>query len=99
MLVFYVYCFDTNVNRLSYKFCIYILGVKLSEVYDHVVSYVKKEKSEFADKLTKNIGFAMGIEFREGSLLLGGKNEYRAKKGKENIAVIHFINYVFSTSA
>ncbi|KAJ8303246.1 hypothetical protein KUTeg_019642 [Tegillarca granosa] len=56
-------------------------GVKLNEVYEHVVSFVKKEKPGFVDKLTKNIGFAMGIEFREGSLLLGGKNEYRAKKG------------------
>ncbi|XP_069114488.1 LOW QUALITY PROTEIN: FACT complex subunit SPT16-like [Argopecten irradians] len=56
-------------------------GVRLSEVYEHTVSYVKKERPELIDKMTKNIGFAMGIEFREGSLLISGKSNIKAKKG------------------
>ena len=54
----------------------------MSAVYDHTVSFVKKQRSELVDKMTKSIGFAMGIEFREGSLLLSGKNNLRIKKGK-----------------
>ncbi|VDI07180.1 Hypothetical predicted protein [Mytilus galloprovincialis] len=56
-------------------------GEKMSAVYDHAVSFVKKQRSELVDKMTKSIGFAMGIEFREGSLLLSGKNNLRIKKG------------------
>lgn len=57
--------------------------MRLSEVFDHAVSYVKKERPEILDKMTKNVGFAMGIEFREGSLLVSGKTNMKAKKGKQ----------------
>lgn len=43
-------------------------GAKLSEVYDSVLEKVKKDHPELVDKLTKNFGFVMGIEFREASL-------------------------------
>lgn len=33
------------------------------------------------DSLTKNFGFAMGIEFRESSLLIGPKTNAVLKKG------------------
>ncbi|KAL5022386.1 hypothetical protein ScPMuIL_001541 [Solemya velum] len=56
-------------------------GTRLSEVYDRTLAFVKKEKADMADKMTKNIGFAMGIEFREGSLLIGPKTNARARKG------------------
>lgn len=56
-------------------------GVKICDAYNAVMEYVKKEKPELAQKLTKNLGFAMGIEFREGSLVLNAKNQYRLKKG------------------
>ena len=29
---------------------------------------MRRENAELVDRLTKNFGFAMGIEFREGSL-------------------------------
>ena len=35
-----------------------------------------------AEKLGKNIGFSMGIDFRESALVLNAKNETVAKKGK-----------------
>ncbi|XP_062305082.1 FACT complex subunit SPT16 [Osmerus eperlanus] len=56
-------------------------GVKICDAYTSVVDYVKKEKPELVAKLTKNLGFAMGIEFREGSLVLNSKNQYKLKKG------------------
>ena len=48
-------------------------GVKLSSVYKSAVSFVKKESPDLVDNLTKNFGFAMGIEFREGSLTIAPK--------------------------
>ncbi|KAJ7313085.1 hypothetical protein JRQ81_004353 [Phrynocephalus forsythii] len=56
-------------------------GVKLCEVYTAVMDMVKKQKPELVSKITKNLGFAMGIEFREGSLVINSKNQYRLKKG------------------
>ncbi|XP_041283569.1 FACT complex subunit SPT16-like, partial [Onychostruthus taczanowskii] len=42
---------------------------------------VKKQRPELLGKVTKNLGFAMGIEFREGSLVINSKNQQRLKKG------------------
>ncbi|XP_068904164.1 FACT complex subunit spt16 isoform X2 [Tenebrio molitor] len=56
-------------------------GTKLSEVYEAGYNYVKKEKPSLADNLTKNFGFAMGIEFKESSLIIGPKTTLPAKKG------------------
>lgn len=56
-------------------------GVKLSEVYDTGYEYIKKEKPQLLEHLTKNFGFAMGIEFKESSLMIGPKTSAVAKKG------------------
>ncbi|KAJ3655182.1 hypothetical protein Zmor_014319 [Zophobas morio] len=56
-------------------------GVKLSEVYETGYNYVKKEKPDLTENLTKNFGFAMGIEFKESSLIIGPKTNSVAKKG------------------
>lgn len=58
-----------------------VAGVKISEVYDAGVKYVKDEKPDMLDHLTKNFGFAMGIEFRESSLLIGPKTHAVVRKG------------------
>ncbi|KAL1500922.1 hypothetical protein ABEB36_006341 [Hypothenemus hampei] len=55
-------------------------GVKLCEVYDCGIAFVKKEKPEMIDNLTKNFGFAMGIEFKESSLMIGPKSTSVLKK-------------------
>ena len=57
-------------------------GMKLSDVYKAAVNVVKKENSDVVEKLTKNFGFAMGIEFREASLSIGPQCEAIARKGK-----------------
>ncbi|XP_065172620.1 FACT complex subunit spt16-like [Atheta coriaria] len=56
-------------------------GVKLCDVYETGLSYVKKEKPALVEHMTKNFGFAMGIEFREGSLTIQAKTMAKAKKG------------------
>ncbi|XP_059806782.1 FACT complex subunit SPT16 [Hypanus sabinus] len=56
-------------------------GARIADVYQNVMAFVKQEKPELLTKITKNLGFAMGIEFREGSLVINGKNQYRLKKG------------------
>ena len=62
-------------------------GAKLNDVYKSAVSLVKKENSELVDKLTKNFGFAMGIEFREASLSIAPNCDAVAKKGKKTFRI------------
>lgn len=57
-------------------------GVKLCDVYDEVYKHVKDKRPDLADKLTKAVGFGMGIEFRESALLIGPKTTITAKKGQ-----------------
>ena len=54
-------------------------------MYDCAVKLVKSERPELLEKMTKSFGFAMGVEFREGSLLISGKTNVPAKKGKSLI--------------
>lgn len=56
-------------------------GAKLSDVYNAAMDNVKKEKPEIADKINKNFGFAMGIEFREPALVIGPNCDRKAKAG------------------
>ncbi|NXC10123.1 SP16H protein, partial [Orthonyx spaldingii] len=56
-------------------------GAKLCDIYAAVMDVVKKQRPELLGKITKNLGFAMGIEFREGSLVINSKNQQRLKKG------------------
>ncbi|XP_012522808.1 FACT complex subunit spt16 isoform X2 [Monomorium pharaonis] len=58
-----------------------VAGTKISEVYEAGIKFVKDEKPEMLNHLTKNFGFAMGIEFKESSLLLGPKIHAVIKKG------------------
>eukprot|EP00088_Acartia_fossae_P005874 TRINITY_DN1265_c0_g1_i5.p1 TRINITY_DN1265_c0_g1~~TRINITY_DN1265_c0_g1_i5.p1 ORF type:complete len:1100 (-),score=479.08 TRINITY_DN1265_c0_g1_i5:747-4046(-) len=56
-------------------------GVKLSDVYNAAMDNVKKEKPELMDKISKNFGFCMGIEFREPALVIGPNCDRKAKAG------------------
>ncbi|XP_040603018.1 FACT complex subunit SPT16-like [Mesocricetus auratus] len=66
-------------------------GVKICDVYNSVIDVVKKQKPELLNKITKNLGFGMGIEFREGSLVINSKNQNKLKKG-----MVFSINLGFS---
>uniref|UniRef100_A0A8C3NFF9 FACT complex subunit n=1 Tax=Geospiza parvula TaxID=87175 RepID=A0A8C3NFF9_GEOPR len=64
-------------------------GARLCDVYARacatctppVMDVVRKQRPELLGKVTKNLGFAMGIEFREGSLVINSKNQQRLRKG------------------
>lgn len=56
-------------------------GIKLCDVYKSAVGVVRKQNPELVDKLTKNFGFVMGIEFREASLSIAPNCNAVAKKG------------------
>ena len=53
----------------------------MCDVYHSTVDFVKKENAELVEKLTKNFGSVMGIEFRENSLSLAPNCEAVIKKG------------------
>ncbi|XP_050429833.1 FACT complex subunit spt16-like isoform X2 [Adelges cooleyi] len=55
---------------------------KLCNVYNSGLNYAKKQKPNLVDFLTKNFGFAMGIDFRESSLMIAPKTTALAKKGQ-----------------
>ena len=63
--------------------------MKLSEVYNAGVGVIKSKKASLVDKVVKSFGFAMGIEFRESSLLISSKSEVPAKKGKFFTSTCH----------
>ncbi|KAJ8681349.1 hypothetical protein QAD02_017136 [Eretmocerus hayati] len=70
-------------------------GTKLCDVYDTAMKFVKEEKPKLIDNLTKNFGFAMGIEFRESSLLIGPRTNSPAQKGmvfNVNVGLANLMN-------
>mmetsp|Transcript_3937 Transcript_3937/g.10265 ORF Transcript_3937/g.10265 Transcript_3937/m.10265 type:complete len:1060 (+) Transcript_3937:110-3289(+) len=63
-------------------------GVALSAAYHAALNRLKSKRPDLEKKLTKNVGTAIGIEFREGSLQLNAKNEARVREGMAfNVAV------------
>lgn len=56
-------------------------GAKLGDVYSSAVNLVKKEKPDLVDKMTRNFGFSMGIEFRDAAVSIAPHSEVVVKKG------------------
>ncbi|XP_046843723.1 FACT complex subunit SPT16-like [Xenia sp. Carnegie-2017] len=56
-------------------------GVKLCDVYNTALEHVKEKKPDLVSKFVKSIGFVMGIEFRESSLIINAKSSHKAQKG------------------
>ena len=68
--------------KLEEKLCEKLVeGARLSDVYESTVAIVKSEHPDLVDKLTKNFGFVMGIEFREPSLSIAPNCTATVKKG------------------
>lgn len=78
---------DEIINRLTD-------GAVLSDVYQHVVDFVKDKRPELVDKLTKNFGFVTGIEFREGHLVIGPKTNVKARKNMSFVIAIGFTDLI-----
>jgi nucleosome binding factor SPN SPT16 subunit len=55
-------------------------GTALNAVYQAGIKFAEKEKPDLVANLTKNFGFATGIEFRESSLVIGPKTTACARK-------------------
>jgi len=76
--------FDVLVTKL-------VDGVKLSTVYEELVSHVKSKRPDLVEKFTKGAGFGMGIEFRESSMVIGPKTALKAVKNQ-----VYNVNIGFS---
>lgn len=49
-------------------------GVACKDVYLHALSYVREKNVELEKHFVKNVGFGMGVEFRDSAYLLSAKN-------------------------
>lgn len=68
-------CFDSIMDK-------FVPGAKLSSLYEETKLFLQKSKHpELAAKLGKNIGFGMGIDFRESSLVISPKCDEVIRKG------------------
>lgn len=56
-------------------------GVVALKVYEGAVEFIKKEKPELALHFTKNVGWLIGIEFRDSTFILNAKNERKLQNG------------------
>ncbi|KDQ60609.1 hypothetical protein JAAARDRAFT_31568 [Jaapia argillacea MUCL 33604] len=56
-------------------------GVTARDVYQHAASFVKEKKPELERHFVKNVGFGMGMEFRDSAYLLSPKNGRILKLG------------------
>ncbi|KAF8163125.1 FACT complex subunit SPT16 [Crassisporium funariophilum] len=55
-------------------------GTSARDVYQHAVSYVKSNKPDLEKFFVKNLGFGMGIEFRDAAYILSPKNARLLRK-------------------
>ncbi|KAH8274963.1 hypothetical protein KR018_003444 [Drosophila ironensis] len=72
------YTFLVNVQEEILK--LLVPGAKLCDIYEKTVAFVQKEKPSMVGNLTKSFGFAMGLEFRENSIVIGPKCQALIKK-------------------
>ncbi|QRV75255.1 SPT16-general chromatin factor (subunit of the heterodimeric FACT complex) [Ceratobasidium sp. AG-Ba] len=56
-------------------------GTPAKDVYAHAMSYIKQKKPELEKHFAKNVGFGMGLEYRDSSYLLSPKNARQVKAG------------------
>ncbi|KIO31093.1 hypothetical protein M407DRAFT_19971 [Tulasnella calospora MUT 4182] len=69
-------------------------GTVAREVYQHVVNTVKAKSPELEKHLPKNVGWGMGLEFRDGSYVLGPKNSRLLKAGMVFNLILAFTDVV-----
>lgn len=67
-------------------------GKVASEVYQGATDFIKKERPDLLDHFTKNVGWLTGIEFRDSSLVLNGKNDRKLINGQIISLTIGFNN-------
>lgn len=78
---------DELINRLTD-------GIVLSDLYQHIVDFVKGKRPELVDRMTKNFGFVTGIEFRENHLVIGPKTNAQARKNMSFVIAVGFTDLI-----
>lgn len=56
-------------------------GVACNDIYSAAVKYVAEKRPDLSSNLVKNIGFGIGIEFRDSTFLLNSKNTRKLVAG------------------
>lgn len=69
-----------------------IVGAELKDVMEGAKNYLNKKAPELIDCLPKSLGFAIGLEFRDGTLLLNSTNTTRFEVGMVFNLVVGFQN-------
>lgn len=56
-------------------------GITLSSIYEKALQYTDKHRPELKSHLPNNLGFSMGLEFRESDYVINSKNARSLKTG------------------
>ncbi|KAJ3168124.1 FACT complex subunit spt16 [Irineochytrium annulatum] len=56
-------------------------GAMCKDLYTQAVEYIKEKRPELADKFVKNMGYGIGIEFKESTYALATKSTKALKNG------------------
>ncbi|KAF5117592.1 hypothetical protein DV454_001076 [Geotrichum candidum] len=67
-------------------------GVEAKSVYQAAVDFIKSKNPSLLNYFLKNVGWGIGIEFRDTSLLLNAKNTNKLKSGMTLCVSIGFHN-------
>uniref|UniRef100_H2ZNP4 FACT complex subunit n=1 Tax=Ciona savignyi TaxID=51511 RepID=H2ZNP4_CIOSA len=73
-------------NTLHFGCIIYMFGVRYRSYCSKCCPF---RQTPAVSKLTRSFGFASGIEFREGALLINGKNQVKAAKAICHLSLIY----------
>jgi nucleosome binding factor SPN SPT16 subunit len=73
-----------------------IVGNEFKDVLDTARSFLKKKDANLLSYLPKTLGFVIGIEFRDGSLLLNATNQTKFASGMTINLVIGLHNVPLS---
>ncbi|KAF2735553.1 SPT16-domain-containing protein [Polyplosphaeria fusca] len=69
-------------------------GVVAKEVYNKALNLLKSKKPDLVDKFPKNVGYGIGTENKDGTLLLSGKNNRTLKDGMTFVVSTGFTDLV-----
>jgi len=67
-------------------------GVAAKDIYTKALALVKSKKPELADKFVKSVGYSIGIETRDPTLLLNAKSTRQLKDGMTFVVSTGFTN-------
>jgi len=73
-----------------------IVGNELKDVYEGAKKFVEKKDAALLPFLTKTLGFSIGLEFRDGTLVLNDKNSTKFEEGMVFTLAVGFHNVPLS---